>query len=201
VKIEREGFIFKGNLIHESWEFVNRDGVISETHDTGHLGGEERSSGGGGNFTEFHGGGDVSNSSNILTSGTLDTSGSVLDVEILSILNVGGGFAVIEGGVSPAWDSPAGVGVNPKVGGTGIWDHGEFLWWGTNGGFNEILGVHEISDGDLFSTEEFVGNVGHLSEVHVFGEFSLLEWDSSSGGKSEKGCNSVFHIIFCLVIK
>jgi hypothetical protein len=74
VKIEREGFIFKGNLIHECWEFVNRDGVISESHDSRHLGGEERGSGGGGDFTELHDGFNVSNSGNIFTSETLDSS-------------------------------------------------------------------------------------------------------------------------------
>ena len=40
--------------------------------------------------------------------------------------------------MSPAWDGPAGVRVNPEVGGTGIWDHLEFLWWSTDGGLNEI---------------------------------------------------------------
>jgi len=44
VEVEREGFVFKGNLIHESWEFINRDGVISKTNNTAHLGGEERGS-------------------------------------------------------------------------------------------------------------------------------------------------------------
>jgi len=89
VEIEREGFIFKSNLIHESWEFINGDGVISETHDSAHLGSNERGSGSGGNFTELHGGFNISNSSDIFTSGTFDTSGSVSDVEILSILNIG----------------------------------------------------------------------------------------------------------------
>lgn len=166
MKIEREGFIFKGNLIHESWEFINRDGVISESHDTRHLGGDERSSGSGGDFTEMHGGFNVSNSSNILTSGTFDTSGSVGDIESFSVLNVGGGFAAIVGGVSPAWDGPAGVGVNPKVGGTGIWDHGELLWWGTDFDIDEVLGVHVVLDVDVFAGEEFLLNSVVLTLNH-----------------------------------
>lgn len=148
----------------------------------------------------MHGGFNVSDSGDIFSSETFDTSGSVGDVEILSILDVGGGFAAIEGGVSPAWDGPAGVGVNPKVGGTGIWDHGEFLWWGTNGGFNEILSVHEIGDFNFLSSEEFVDESSRLGEVILFGHFSLLEWDSSGGGETEKGCNSVFHSIWFLLL-
>jgi len=187
VEVEGEGFVLKSNLIHESWEFINRDGVISESHDSRHLGGDERSTGSRGDFTELHGGLNVSDSGNIFTSGTLDTSGSVGDVEILSILNVGGGFGVIEGGVGPAWDGPAGVGVNPKVGGTGIWDHGEFLWWGTDGGFDEVLSVHVVLDVDMFSSKESALNGGCLIEVHILGHFSLVDWDSSSGGSSEEG--------------
>ena len=193
MEVEGEGFVLKSNLIHESWEFINRDGVISESHDSRHLGGDERSTGSRGDFTELHGGLNVSDSGNIFTSGTLDTSGSVGDVEILSILNVGGGFGVIEGGVGPAWDGPAGVGVNPKVGGTGIWDHGEFLWWGTDGGFDEVLSVHEVGDDDLLSSEELVGKSGGLGEVLIFGHFSLLDWDSSSVGGGKKCGDGEFH--------
>jgi len=74
VEIEREGFVGKVSLIHESWEVVNRDGVVSETEDTGHLGGNERNSGGAGDFTEAHRGGDIiTDHGNILGDSSLNT--------------------------------------------------------------------------------------------------------------------------------
>ena len=39
-------------VVHEGWEFVHGDGVVSETEDTGHGGGKEGSSLDGGDFSE-----------------------------------------------------------------------------------------------------------------------------------------------------
>ena len=85
------------------------------------------------------------------------------------------------------WEGPAALGVNPKVGGSSIWDHGEFLSWSSDFNINEVLGVHVVLDSDVLSTEELVLDVGGGVNVHILGHFSLVNWNSSSVGESKKG--------------
>jgi len=167
VKIEREGFVGLVGEINEGIELVNGDAFVSKTHDTRHLGGKERETLDVGDFTEAHGGSDtISNSGDILGNGTLDGTRSVGDIESLTVLLVGAGFLGIIEWVSPAWDGPTALGVNPEVGGTGIWDHGELLWWGTDFDIDEVLGVHVVLDVDVFAGEEFLLNSVVLTLNH-----------------------------------
>jgi len=88
------------------------------------------------------------------------------------------------------------MGVEPEVGRSGIWDDGELLSWGTNADLNEVLGVHEVLDGDVLScTEELVLEVVHLALEFLDGELCLDHWDLSGPGGSEHGGGSgCFHI-------
>ena len=61
------------------------------------------------------------------------------------------------------------------------------MWWGSNFDFDEVLGVHLVLDVDLFSSKESAFNGGCLVKVHILGHFSLVNWDSSSGGGSNEG--------------
>jgi len=70
VEVERETLVREVSLIHPGWEPVNRDAAISESEDTGHLGSVERHTFNMGNFSEAHGGFDVSDSGNIFGDGS-----------------------------------------------------------------------------------------------------------------------------------
>lgn len=67
----------------------------------------------------------------------------------------------------PAWDALARAGVEPQVGGSSVRDNSEFLGWSSDGNSGEILSVHVISDGNIFSESS--------SEVLGFELFFLVE--------------------------
>ena len=201
VEIEREGFVGLVGEINEGIELVNGDAFVSKTENTRHLGGEERDTLNVGDFTEAHGGSDtISNSGDILGHGTLDGTRSVGDVESLTVLLVGAGFLGIIEWVSPAWDGPTALGVNPEVGRTGIWDHGELLWWGSDFDIDEVLGVHVVLDVDVLAGEEFLLDGVVLTLNHVFGELLLVECNFTSRGRTDKsGDGSRFHFYYLII--
>ena len=197
VKVEREGFVGLVGEINEGIELVNGDAFVSKTKDTRHLGGEERDTLDVGDFTEAHGGGDtISNSGDVLGNGTLDGTRSVGDIESLTVFLVGAGFLGIIEWVSPAWDGPTALGVDPEVGGTGIWDHGELLWWGSDLDINEVLGVHVVLDVDVLAGKEFLLNSVVLTSDHILGEVLLVKCDFTSRGRTDKsGDGGRFHFL------
>mmetsp|Transcript_39440 Transcript_39440/g.53595 ORF Transcript_39440/g.53595 Transcript_39440/m.53595 type:complete len:221 (+) Transcript_39440:505-1167(+) len=191
-KVEREGFVFQIGGGKEGGERVNGDSVVSETEDTTHLGNVESGTGNIGNFTEFHlSGGSTTEVDNILGNGTLDTTGTVLNDEVLTVLNEGGGFGVVIGGVSPAGNGPAVVGVDPEVGGTGIGNNLEGLGGGTNVNVDKVLGVHVVLDINNFT----VGSGRHLVNLGLVtfnGEGHVSKVDSTGNGDGSEGSNK-FH--------
>ena len=87
--------------------------------------------------------------------------------------------------MSPAGDGPAAVRVDPEVGGTGIWDHGELLWWGSDLDINEVLGVHVVLDIDVLAGKEFLLNSVVLTGDHILGEVLLVKCDFTSRGRTD----------------
>jgi len=196
IQVESEGFVGEVAQVDEGVEMVHRDGVVCETENTGHLGGNERNARDGCDLTEAHGGGDVgAHGGNVLRDGTLDGAGSVGDVEGLTVRLICAGLGVVVEGVVPAWDGPALLGVQPEVGGSSIWHDGEGLGWGTNVNLNEVLSVHEVLDGDvLWGSEELILKSLNLSLKLLEGKVLLDHWDLAGLGHTEKSSDSsVFH--------
>jgi len=90
VKVHGETLVSDIGVVHEGLESIDRDGVVSKSKNTRHLGDVEAHSGNLGNLTEAHGGLNITNSGNILSDSSSNASRSVLDVEFLSVLLVSG---------------------------------------------------------------------------------------------------------------
>jgi len=90
-----------------------------------------------------------------------------------------------------ASDGVAVLGVNPKVGGTGIGDNGELLLIGTELDIDEVLGVHVILHADVLTGLGVLGSASHerllLVKVVSDGEGVVLKRDSISRDEADDG--------------
>ena len=205
LKIEGEGLLGEIGFLNEGGETINGDGVEGKTNDTVHLGDEESGTLDLLDLTEAHGGVSGITDVGVVTGDvTLDGARAVGDVEILTIGLVGGGGVWVVLRVGLASDGVAVAGVNPEVGGTGVWDNSELLPVRAELDFDEVLGVHVVLHVDMLAsgTVELSSllDLGLLAHPVSDGERVVLERNSVSGDNSDKSGNesSGVHLFFSI---
>jgi len=113
-----------------------------------------------------------------------DWTGTVLDLELGTVLGVGGGLGRVVLVLEETNEADLGV-RNPKVGGASVEDHVESLGWGTDGSLAVVLGVLEVVDLNITGGGEEtvplgVGSSGEtaLDDLLVG---ALEHWDAVDG--------------------
>lgn len=118
LEVESERLVGNISSVNEGGELVSRDSIVTKSDDSVHLGDVESSSGNFVHGSEAHSlGSDVAaNTGSVHIDGSLNATGSVLDVHGLTVSNVSGRLGGVVGLVSSARNALASGGVNPKVG-------------------------------------------------------------------------------------